>query len=97
LAFIEINPHVQAVIMWVFAAIAVVALFFDRKQHGESAPFLIGVAALIVIVGTLYTFYDSAILASGYVLLLIAAFLNQNRMLSFLNRRCARRQPSSPS
>jgi hypothetical protein len=87
LTFIEINPHVQAVIMWVFAAVAVVALFFDRKQHGESAPFLIGVAALIVIVGTLYTFYDSAILASGYVLLLIAAFLNQNRMLSFLNRR----------
>jgi class 3 adenylate cyclase len=84
---VEINPHVQAVIMWVFAAAAVVALFFDRKRHGENAPFVIGSAALIVIVGTLYTFYDSAVLASGYVLLLIAAFLNQNRMLSFLNRR----------
>jgi len=87
LTFIEINPHLQAVIMWVFAAVAVVALFFDRKQHGEDAPFLIGLAALIVIVGMLYTFYDRTILASGYVLLLIAAFLNQNRMLSFLNRR----------
>ena len=87
LTFIDINPHVQAVIMWMFAAVAVVALFFDRTQHGENAPFVIGAAALIVIVGTLYTFYDSAILASGYVLLLIAAFLNQNRMLAFLNRR----------
>ena len=87
LTFIEINPHAQAVFMWVFAAVAVVALFFDRKQHGENAPFLIGLAALVVIIGTLYTFYDSAILASGYVLLLIAAFLNQNRMLSFLNSR----------
>ena len=84
---VGINPHVQAVIMWLFAAVAVVALFFDRKQHGENAPFLIGAAALIVIVGTLYTFYHSSILASGYVLLLIAAFLNQNRMLAFLNRR----------
>jgi class 3 adenylate cyclase len=87
LTFIDINPHVQAVIMWLFAAVAVVALFFDRKQHGENAPFVIGATVLIVIVGTLYTFYDSAILASGYVLLLIAAFYNQNRMLAFLNRR----------
>jgi class 3 adenylate cyclase len=87
LSAVEINPHVQAVIMWLFAAVAVVALFLDRKQHGENAPFLIGAAALIVIVGTLYTFYKDAILASGYVLLLVAALLNQNRMLSFLNRR----------
>jgi class 3 adenylate cyclase len=87
LALIGINPHLQAVIMWLFAAVAVVGLFFDRERHGENAPFLIGVAALIAIVGTLYTFYDTRILASGYVLLLIAAFLNQNRMLSFLNRR----------
>jgi hypothetical protein len=35
------------------------------------------VSALIVIVGTLYTFYDDAILASGYVLLLIAAFQSE--------------------
>jgi class 3 adenylate cyclase len=87
LTSVEINPHVQAVIMWLFAAVAVVALFFDRRQHGENAPFVIGAAALIVIIGTLYTFYDDAILASGYVLLLIAAFLNQNRMLALLNRR----------
>jgi MerC mercury resistance protein len=90
LTFIDINPHVQAVIMWLFAAIAVVALFFDRKQHGENAPFVIGAAALIVIVGTLYTFYDRAILVSGCVLLLIAAFLNQNWMLAFLNHKVQR-------
>ena len=29
LTFIDINPHVQAVFMWLFAAVAVVALFFD--------------------------------------------------------------------
>jgi hypothetical protein len=47
LTFIDINPHLQAVIMWLFAAVSVVALSFDRKQHGENAPFLIGVAALV--------------------------------------------------
>ena len=48
---------------------------------------MLGVTALILIVGTLYTFYHRSILLSGYVLLLVAAFLNQNRMLSFLNRK----------
>ena len=36
---------------------------------------------------TLYTFYHDVILATGYVLLLIATFLNQNRTLAFLNQK----------
>jgi class 3 adenylate cyclase len=87
LTFIEINPHLQAALMWLFAAGTVVALLFDRRKHGENAPFFIGISALIVIMGTLYTFYHVGILAAGYVLLLIATFLNQNRMLAFLNQR----------
>jgi class 3 adenylate cyclase len=87
LAFIEINPHLQAVMMWLFAAGTVIALHLDRRRHGENAPLFIGIAALAVIVGTLYAFYHDAILATGYVLLLIATFLNQNRMLAALNRR----------
>ena len=86
LTIVEINPHLQAIIMWAFAAVTVGALAMDRKRHGETTPVLIGAAALVVIVGTLYTVYHDAILAAGYVLLLIAAFLNQNRMLAFLNR-----------
>ena len=82
--------------MWVFAAVAVVGLAIDRKQHGENAPLLLGVAALVVIIGTLYTYYYDGVLASGYVLLLIAAFLNQVRLLSFLNRKVQRRPQSSP-
>ncbi len=87
LTFVEINPHLQAVLMWLFAAVAVLGLYLDRAKHGENAPFLVGAAALAIIMGTLYTYYHVTILASGYVLLLIAAFLNQVRMLSFLNRK----------
>jgi len=87
LAFIEINPHLQAVFMWLFAAVTVVGLVIDRKRHGKTMPVVLGVTALIVIVATLYTYYHVSILASGYVLLLIAAFLNQVCLLSFLNRR----------
>jgi class 3 adenylate cyclase len=86
IAVIDINPHLQAFIMWGFAAITETALFIDRKQHGENVPVLIGGVALIVIMVTLYGFYHDIILATGYVLLLVAAFLNQNRTLTFLNK-----------
>tara|TARA_Y100001934_G_scaffold1300_1_gene1961 strand:- start:311120 stop:312214 length:1095 start_codon:yes stop_codon:yes gene_type:complete len=86
LTFIDIDPNLQAAIMWIFAAGAVGALVIDRKQHGEMLPMVIGVAALLIIICTLYGFYHDAILATGYVLLLVAAFLNQNRSLAFLNR-----------
>ncbi|MBT5050549.1 MAG: MerC family mercury resistance protein [Rhodospirillaceae bacterium] len=87
LTFIEINPHLQAATMWLSAAFTVGALFLDRRQHGQSLPFLTGIVGLLVIMATLYTLYHDAILATGYVLLLIAAFLNQNRMLACLNQR----------
>lgn len=72
--------------MSLFAAKALVALLTDHKRHGENFPFLLSITALSVIMGALYLFYHNAIFAAGYVLLLIVAFLSQNRMLAFLNR-----------
>ena len=86
LATIDINPHLQAAAMCLFAGATVIALLLDRREHGDNFPAIVAVTALIVIVGTLYGFYHDAILAAGYVLLLISALLNQNRMLVFLNR-----------
>ena len=56
LTFIDIDPNLQAAIMWIFAAGAVGALVIDRKQHGEMLPMVIGVAALLIIICTLYGF-----------------------------------------
>ncbi|MGB0630916.1 MAG: adenylate/guanylate cyclase domain-containing protein [Alphaproteobacteria bacterium] len=86
LSVVDIDPHLQAVAMCFFAGATVVALFIDRKEHGDNLPAIVAAAALLVIVGTLYGYYHDGILAAGYVLLLIAALLNQNRMLVFLNR-----------
>ena len=85
----DMNPHVQAIFMWLFAAGSVVALWFDKREHEDDLPVMIGAGALVVIVGTLYTYYQDFILMLGYVLLVVAAFLNQNRMLSSLNRTVA--------
>ena len=74
---LTLNIHVQAVIMWVFVLIAVVGLFYDRRLHGRSLPLAMGAGAFILIFATLYAYYDPRLEVMGYVLLIVAVFLNQ--------------------
>jgi class 3 adenylate cyclase len=85
-AIITLNPHVQAVFMWGFAMIALVGLALDRRHHGHNLPVAVGGVAFIMIVGTLYTHYDTRVETLGYAVLIIAAFLNQNAILVRLNQ-----------
>ena len=83
---LDFNPHLQAVLMWLLGVIAVVGLYNDRPYHGRSYPLVLGALGVIVIIGTLYTQYHSVVEISGYILLVVAALLNQNARLQQLNR-----------
>lgn len=78
-------PHVQAVLMWVLALLAVIGLFIDRGRHGQRLPVLLAVAGLVVMVATLYLHYDWRILTFAYICLISAIFLNQTMALRQLN------------
>lgn len=82
-----IDPHLQAVLMWGSALIAVSGLYLDARRHGDYVPSALGAAGLAVIAGTLYTVYDIRILILGYLLLVAAVLLNPLRLLAALNRR----------
>jgi hypothetical protein len=84
-AAFQLNIHLQALFMWAFALVTVVGLARDRKRHRSNVPLIMSACAVVIIVGTLYTFYDVRILILGYVLLVIAALFNQNAMLGSLN------------
>lgn len=81
-----INPHIQAVLMWSFVLLAGFGLYRDKKRHNGNAPFILGLIAFLIIIGTLYTYYDVRILILGYMLLVIAALLNPAKLLTNLNR-----------
>lgn len=83
---LPLNPHVQAVLMWGFALLAVYALWRDRRSHANSLPIALGVAGAAVLIATLYLNYDARVEAVAYVLLVIAALVNQNVFLGTLNR-----------
>ncbi|WP_170604217.1 adenylate/guanylate cyclase domain-containing protein [Ruegeria arenilitoris] len=81
----SINPHAQAVLMWVLALLAVAFLWRDRKRHSKELPLVIGGIAALTLIVTLYFGYDERVEALAYVLLVIAALLNQNFILDALN------------
>lgn len=83
---LSINPHVQAVLMWVFAVLAVGFLWRDRKRHAKELPLVLGGIAALILIFTLYFGYDERVEALAYVLLVIAALLNQNFILDALNQ-----------
>lgn len=81
-----VNPHLQAVLMWALALLSVCALWRDRRHHDSSTPFVLGIVALAILVGTLYLSYDVRVESLAYVLLTIAALLNWVAFLGALNR-----------
>ena len=83
----EINIHVQAVIMWGFALLAVAGLWLDRSVHGRSNALVLGSLSFLVLFGTLYTIYDERLEVLGYITLLIAAFLNQYNIMEAYQER----------
>ena len=45
-----VSPHLQAILMWGLALLAVFALWRDRRRHGGRTPPLVGVLALVVLI-----------------------------------------------
>lgn len=84
---LDMNPHVQAVLMWGFALLAVGALWWDRRLHHNNIPLGLAAVAAAILITTLYVSYAIEFEIIAYVLLVIAAVLSQNVFLSFLNRR----------
>lgn len=83
---LPLNPHFQAVLMWLFALIAIFALWRDRQRHKSLVPLGLGTVGAAILIGTLYLKYDSRVEAIAYALLVVAALVNQNMFLGVLNR-----------
>jgi signal transduction histidine kinase len=85
----EINRHLQAAIMTLLAVVAVAGLYLDRERHKRSLPLAVGIVGALIIVGTLYISYRSDVEFTGYLVLIVAVFLNQNVQLKKLNESVA--------
>jgi signal transduction histidine kinase len=85
----DINPHLQAAVMVLFAVAAIAGLMLDRKRHNSNLPLAVGLLGALIIAGTLYGYYRPELEFTGYLVLVVAVFLNQNVQLKNLNRTVA--------
>ena len=76
------NPHAQAMVMWGFGILALVALLRDRRQHRQNYPLIVAGIGVVVMIATLYGHYDQRFEMLAYVLLFIGALLNQRAMIA---------------
>jgi hypothetical protein len=83
---VTFNIHLQAVLMWGTALLAVIGLYRDFRIHKARGPLILGLLGLLVIVGTLYGYYDVLILIFGYLLLVAGVLHNPALRLMELNR-----------
>jgi class 3 adenylate cyclase len=74
-------PHIQAILMWLLASLAILGLYSDRRHHENNWPLGVGVLSLLILFGTLYGYYHWSILTLSYLLLVAAIFLNQTAAL----------------
>lgn len=81
---LELNPHVQAVIMWGFGLLAVVAMGRDRARHLRNYPLAVATIGVVVMVATLYVHYDQRFEVLAFVFLFVGALLNQKAMIAAL-------------
>ena len=73
---LNINPHVQAVLISLFAILTSVLIYKGFKQHHKVGPLLLGCIGALVILLTMYVSYSKLIESVGLLALVVAAGWN---------------------
>lgn len=73
---LSINPHVQAVLISLFAILTSVLIYKGFKQHHKIGPLLLGGIGALVIILTMYISYSKLIESAGLLALVVAAGWN---------------------
>ncbi len=72
----NINPHLQAILICIFAILTSVLVFKGYQQHRKAGPMVVASVGAIVIILTMYVSYSKAIESTGLLALVIAAVWN---------------------
>lgn len=73
---LSINPHVQAVLISLFAVLTSALIFKGFRQHRKIGPLILASAGAVVIIVTMYISYSKLIESFGLLALVMAAGWN---------------------
>ena len=73
---LSVNPHVQAILISLFAILTSILIFKGFRQHHNKGPLILASTGALVIILTMYIFYDKLIESIGLLALVMAAVWN---------------------
>lgn len=73
---LSVNPHVQAVLISLFAVLTSVLIYKGFRQHRKIGPLILASIGALVIILTMYISYSKLIESVGLLALVIAAGWN---------------------
>lgn len=73
---LSINPHVQAVLISLFAILTSILIFKGFRQHHKVGPLILACTGALVIILTMYISYDKLIESIGLLALVSSAIWN---------------------
>jgi hypothetical protein len=72
----DINPHVQALLISVFAILTSVLVFRGYQRHRKLGPLLLAASGTLAIILTMYLSYSKLVESAGLLMLIAAAGWN---------------------
>lgn len=73
---LNINPHIQAILISLFAILTSVLIYKGYSQHHKIGPLLLGCIGTLAIILTMYISYSKLIESIGLLALVVAAAWN---------------------
>lgn len=73
---IAINPHIQAAVISLFAILTLTFVISGYRQHQASGPMIISIIGAVIIVGSMYIYFNKVVESIGLLLLIISAIWN---------------------
>lgn len=81
-ASFAINPHLQAALVSLLAAMTFGFALFAYRSHRQSAPVVTVALGAVTIIGSMYIYFDKIVESAGLVLLIVGAIWNWRVMRS---------------
>ena len=73
---ISINPHLQAAAISLFAVATLLLVFRDFRKHRGIGSLILAGVACVILIGTMYIYFNKALESVGLLALFAATFPN---------------------
>jgi hypothetical protein len=70
---VAINPHVQAGVISLFAALTLAFVFLGYRTHHARGPMIISTVGAVLVIGSMYIYFNKIIESAGLLALIASA------------------------